>query len=158
MFGYCFYIHSSPLNFSAHGQSFLNNGLDNTEWASFILDLHTKFRMISREVPGFAYGSPCGVWGRGWTTCPLFWYFLSITCLSVFFHYPSVAFCLSSLYFYSEITFLFKVLCTTIFHKRSLDSFLFVFSILELSGYNALGADDGDDGTDTSGNNFVISV
>ena len=40
--------------------------------------LHAILRIISRGVSGLATDSPCGVWGRGWTTCllhdsPLFW-------------------------------------------------------------------------------------
>ena len=42
MSGYCFYIYLPPLDFSIHAHSFLNNGLDNTEWASFISDLPAK--------------------------------------------------------------------------------------------------------------------
>ena len=57
---------------------FLNNGLDDTEWASFISDLHAKLRIINREVPGFATGSPCGVWDRGWK------YHLPHVCWSTF--------------------------------------------------------------------------
>ena len=43
--------------------------------------LHAMLRIISRDVSGLAADSPCGVWGRGCTTCllhdsPLFgWYF-----------------------------------------------------------------------------------
>ena len=33
--------------------------------------LHAVLRMISRGVSGLAADSPCGVWGRGWTTCLL---------------------------------------------------------------------------------------
>ena len=80
--GYCFYIYAPPLDVYAHGHSFLNNGFDNTEWASFISDLHVKLRIISRGVPGFATASPCGVWGHGWTTCLLFDGPLSGLCFS----------------------------------------------------------------------------
>ena len=31
--------------------------------------LHAILRIISRGVSGLATDSPCGVWGRGWTTC-----------------------------------------------------------------------------------------
>ena len=47
---------------NAHGHSFLNNRLDNTEWAFFISDLHTRIKIICRGVPGFATGFPCCVW------------------------------------------------------------------------------------------------
>ena len=50
----------------------VNNGFDDAEWAFFISNLQTKFRIISRGVPCFATGSPCSVWGRGWTTCLLY--------------------------------------------------------------------------------------
>ena len=33
--------------------------------------LHAMLRIISRGVSGLATDSPCGVWGRGWTTCLL---------------------------------------------------------------------------------------
>ena len=33
--------------------------------------LHAMLRMISWGVSGLATDSPWGVWGRGWTTCPL---------------------------------------------------------------------------------------
>ena len=33
--------------------------------------LHAILRIISRGVSGIATDSPCGVWGRGWTTCLL---------------------------------------------------------------------------------------
>ena len=33
--------------------------------------LHAILRIISRCVSGLATDSPCGVWGRGWTTCLL---------------------------------------------------------------------------------------
>ena len=48
-----------------------HNGLDNIQWAYFILDLLTKLRIINRIVPGFATGSPCSVGYCGWTTCLL---------------------------------------------------------------------------------------
>ena len=51
---------------------FLNNGLDNIQWTSFISDLYIKLMIISRRVTGFATGSPCGVWGRELTTCLLY--------------------------------------------------------------------------------------
>ena len=34
-------------------------------------NLHAILRIISRGVSGLATDSPCGVWGRGWTTCLL---------------------------------------------------------------------------------------
>ena len=35
------------------------------------LHFHAILRIISRGVSGLATDSPCGVWGRGWTTCHL---------------------------------------------------------------------------------------
>ena len=69
---YCFYIYPPPLDASAQGHSFWT-----TDWiicyvASIISNLHAKLRIIGRRVPGFATGSHCGVWGRGWTTCLLY--------------------------------------------------------------------------------------
>ena len=61
MSGYCFYIYPPPLDVSAHGHSFLNNGLDNTEWASFIPGLHTKL-IINMGVPGFVTGPLSSFW------------------------------------------------------------------------------------------------
>ena len=48
-----------------------------TDFAFWITDwtcchgphLHAILRIISRGVSGLATDSPCGVWGRGWTTC-----------------------------------------------------------------------------------------
>ena len=59
MSGYCFYLYPPPLDVSGHGLLF-DNGLDNTEWASFISYLHTKLRIISREIQGFATGLLAG--------------------------------------------------------------------------------------------------
>ena len=47
---------------------FSNNGLNSLFRDTFISDLSTKYRMISRSVPGFATDAPCSVIGRGWTT------------------------------------------------------------------------------------------
>ena len=63
--------------------------------------LHAMLRIISRGVSGLATDSPCGVWGRGWTTCllhdsPLFgshfkmrvgmWVWSDISCIYHFLH------------------------------------------------------------------------
>ena len=81
--------------------------------------LHAILRIISRGVSGLATDSPCGVWGRGWTTCllhdsPLFgshfkmswyvsleWYFIYLLFLASVhgFMYET------SDFFYSVITF-----------------------------------------------------
>ena len=44
------------------------NGLNKLPWTSY---LHAILRIISKGVSGLATDSPCGVWGRGWTTCLL---------------------------------------------------------------------------------------
>ena len=48
--------------------------------------------------------------------------------LYVVFHHPSFACCFSSLYFFLlwNTFFLYTVLCTTMFHRRSLDTFLWM--------------------------------
>ena len=51
---------------------FLKNGLDQFPWTSYILYLQIILsRRIIRSVSGLTTYSPCGVWGRGWTTCLL---------------------------------------------------------------------------------------
>ena len=135
--GYCFYIYSPPLDVSAHEHSVLNNGLDNIQWVCFISDLHTKLRTISRMVPGFATGSPSGIWGRELTICLLYdgpllglcffkWHlvcnfgigeriFVSITCLSVFVHYRSF-FLLFFLYIFLLWNNVYFMLSTLYYH------------------------------------------
>ena len=51
-----------------HGLCFSNNGLNKLPWTSY---LHAILRTIGRGVSDLATDSPCGVWGRGWTTCLL---------------------------------------------------------------------------------------
>ena len=51
-----------------HGICFSNNGLNKLPWTSY---LHVILRIISRDVSVLATDFPCGVWGRGWTTCLL---------------------------------------------------------------------------------------
>ena len=65
--------------------------------------LHAILRIISRGVSGLATDSPCGVWGRGWTTCllhdsPLFgshfkmrvpWYFVDTIFIDIRFHWTT---------------------------------------------------------------------
>ena len=43
-----------------------------TQLVSFISELHSKLRTISRRISGLASGSLGGVWGHGWTTCLLY--------------------------------------------------------------------------------------
>ena len=67
--GCCFYFQPLPYGvFFVHGLCFSNNGLNKLPWISY---LHAILRIISRGVSGLATDSPCGVWGRGWTTCLL---------------------------------------------------------------------------------------
>ena len=110
-----------------------------TDWTCYHgPHLHAILR--SRGVSGLATDSPCGVWGRGWTTCllhdsPFFgshfkmrvgmhvwsdisyiYYFLprfTLSCMKL------VIFLL-----YNNL-FIYQVLCTLIYRKRSLYSFLF---------------------------------
>ena len=60
-----------PRMFLSTDLPFANNGLNKMPWTSYISYLHAILRIISRGVSGLATGSPCGVWGRGWTTCLL---------------------------------------------------------------------------------------
>ena len=50
---------------------FLKNGLDLFPWNSSISYLHTILSIMSMIVSGLGTVSPCGVRGRGWTTCLL---------------------------------------------------------------------------------------
>ena len=128
MSGYCFYVYLHPLDVSTRGHAFLNNGLNNTECASFLSGLHTKIRIINRVFSGFATCPPCGVWCRGCTTCLMYDGTLSgvwcskiklvcnfgilerilfiivfiCLCLNVFLHCPSFACCFSSLYMLTQ--------------------------------------------------------
>ena len=90
--------------------------------------LHAILRIISRGVSGLAIDSPCGVWGRGWTTCLLHeswsvsleWYFIYLLFLAPvhgFMHENS------DFLLYNNL-FIYQLLCTLIYRRRSLDSFL----------------------------------
>ena len=77
MFGILFLHLSTSLGCLCPQTFFLNSGLDKyipiyRQWAFFISDLYTKIRLISRSVSGFATGSSCGIWDRGWNTCRLY--------------------------------------------------------------------------------------
>ena len=69
--GYCFCISASQGCFCPQ-KVFSKNWLDRLTRTSFIIYLYTKLTIISKGVPGLATDSPCGVWGRGWTTCLLY--------------------------------------------------------------------------------------
>ena len=98
-------------------------------------------RLWSRGVSGLATDSPCGVWGRGWTTCllhdsPLFashfkmrvdmYVWSDISYIYNFLLRFTVS-CIKLVIFllYNHI-FIYQVLCTLIYRRRSLYSFLFV--------------------------------
>ena len=68
VFGMLFLFLTSSLGCFVHGLCFSNNGLNKLPWTSY---LHAILRITSRGVSGLATDSPCGVWGRGWTTCLL---------------------------------------------------------------------------------------
>ena len=69
-----FYVWDAVSTFNHLPRMFLS-----TDFAFWITDwtcchgpyLHAILRIISRSVSGLATDSPCGVWGRGWTTCLL---------------------------------------------------------------------------------------
>ena len=92
-----------------------------TDWTCFHgPHLHAILRIISRGVSGLATDSPCGVWGRGWTTCLLhdisyIYYFLPLFTVS----------CMKPVIFLlSNNLFIYQVPCTLISRRRSLYSFL----------------------------------
>ena len=65
--GYCFYFNHLHMMFLSTDFAFRI-----TDWTSCHgPHLHAILRIISRGVSGLATDSPCGVWGRGWTTCLL---------------------------------------------------------------------------------------
>ena len=100
--------------------------------------LHAILRII-RGVSGLATDSPCGVWGRGWTTCllhdsPLFsshfkmrvgmYVWSDISYIYYFLPRFTVS-CMKLVIFYPIITFSYtKYFCTLIYRRRSLYSFL----------------------------------
>ena len=103
--------------------------------------LHAILRLISRGVSCLATDSPCGVWGRGWTNCllhdsPLFgshfkmrvgmqiWSDISY----IYFFLPRFTVsCMKLVIFllYNNL-FIYQVLCTLIYRRRSLYSFLLI--------------------------------
>ena len=92
--------------------------------------LHTKLRIIDRNVPGLATDCPCRVWDRGWTICVLYDVRLLGSCFKCckgklvctlgavernclwiyrfyyfFINYPSFTYHFPLKWFYSEIAF-----------------------------------------------------
>ena len=101
--------------------------------------LHAILRIISRGVSGLATDSPCGVWGRGWTTCllhnsPLFgshfkmrvgmqvW--SDISYIYYFLPLFTVSCMKQNNLLLSNNLFIYPMLCTLIYRRRSLYSFL----------------------------------
>ena len=136
-----FYVWDAVSNFNHLPRMFLSTdfAFRITEWTCCNgPHLHAILRIISRGVSGLATDSPCGVWGRGWTTCllhdsPLFgshfkmrvgiqvWsdisyiYFLPLFTVS----------CMKPMIFLlCNNLFIYQVLCTLIYRRRSLYSFL----------------------------------
>ena len=65
--GCCFYFNHLPMMFLSTDFAFRI-----TDWTCCHgPHLHAILRIITRGVSGWATDSPCGVWGRGWTTCLL---------------------------------------------------------------------------------------
>ena len=65
--GCCFYFNHLPRMFLSTDLAFRI-----TDWTCCHgPHLHAILRIISRGVSGLATDSPCGIWGRGWTTCLL---------------------------------------------------------------------------------------
>ena len=112
-------------------------GLNKLPWTSY---LHAILRIISRGVSGLATGSPCGVWGREWTTSllqysPLFGSHFKIEVgmsvrgeISYIYHYflPLVHGFMhetSDFLLYNNL-FIYQVRCTVIYRRRSLYSSL----------------------------------
>ena len=142
-----FFVWDAVSNFNYLPKMFLS-----TDFAFRITDwtcchgphLHAILRIISRGVSGLAPDSPCGVWGRGWTTCllhdsPLFgshfkmrvgmsvwsdisyiYYFLPLFTVS----------CMKPMIFLlCNNLFIYQVLCTLIYRRRSLYSF-FLYQLI----------------------------
>ena len=110
------------------------NGLGKLPWKSFISDVHTKIRMISRSIPVITTDSTYGVWGCGLTTGLLYggsllclcfqmtfgvqvWYggeefFITSACIHALTHYTSFVLPILFLlkWFYSETGFVISTL------------------------------------------------
>ena len=118
-----------------------------TDFAFWITDwtcchgpyLHAILRIISRSVSGLATDSPCGAWGRGWTTCllhdsPLFgshfkmrvgmYVWSDISYIYYFLPLFTVSRTKPVIFLLCNNLFIYQVLCTLIYRRRSLYSFL----------------------------------
>ena len=112
--------------------------------------LHAILRIISRGVSGLVTDSPCGVWGRGWTTCllhdsPFFgshfkmkvgllvWNDISY----IYYYLPLFTVsCMKPVIFLLCINlFIYQVLCTFIYRRRSLYSFLITILAIHTACY-----------------------
>ena len=137
-----FYVWDAVSTFNHLPRMFLS-----TDFAFWITDwtcchgpyLHAILRIISRGVSGLATDSPCGVWGRGWTTCllhdsPLFdshfkirvgmlvW--SDISYIYYFLPLFTVSCTKPVIFLLCNNLFIYQVLCTLIYRRRSLYSFL----------------------------------
>ena len=103
-------------------------------------NLYAILRIIGRGVSGSATDSPCGVWGRGWTTCLLhdsplcgshfkmrvgMYVWIDISYIYYYFLPRFTGFMheTSDFLLYNNL-FIYQVLCRLIYSKRSLYSFL----------------------------------
>ena len=106
---------------------------------SYLDGIRTILRIISRSVSGLATDSPCGVWGRGWTTCllhdsPLFgshfkmrvgmYVWSDISYMYYFLPLFTVSRTKPVIFLRCNNLFIYQVLCTLIYRRRSLYSFL----------------------------------
>ena len=137
-----FYVWDAVSTFNHLPRMFLS-----TDFAFWITDwtcchgpyLHAILRIISRGVSGLATDSPCGVWGRGWTTCllhdsPLFgshfkmrvgmlvW--SDISYIYYFLPLFTVSRTKPVIFLLCNNLFIYQMLCTLIYRRRSLYSFL----------------------------------
>ena len=138
-----FYVWDAVSTFNHLPRMFLS-----TDFAFWITDwtcchgpyLHAILRIISRGVSGLATDSPCGVWGRGWTTCllhdsPLFgshfkmrvgmYVWSDISYIYYFLPLFTVSRMKPMIFLLCNNLFIYQVLCTLIYRRRSLYSFLY---------------------------------
>ena len=136
--------------------NYLPRILLSTDFAFLITDwtcchgphLHAILRVISRGVSGLATDPPCGVRGRGWTTCllhdnPLFGSHFKIRVgmkvwsdISYIYNFLPrfTVSCMKLVNFllYNNL-FIYQVLCTLIYRRRILYSFLYTHIISPVS-------------------------
>ena len=138
------FTHPPPCDGFVHGISFEQRIGQFTMGLLYLpFYIHAELRIISWRFSGLATDSPCGVWGRGWSTSLLYvglrwgfmylkwqllftfgimeWNFLLISCVYSCFAHNCLWFS-SQMFFHSEIFFSY-VFCIVLFHRRSLESF-----------------------------------